>query len=173
MSARDRPDYRHGNVEAAAVEAASSVLAAGGALTLRKVAARVGVSHGALYRHFADRDALLDAVAARGFGELAAAAEGAADAASFVDAYVGFAEDAPALYALMMSRPHGRFEGALGGAARGLIGAVRTALGTASDDDLFRTWMILHGGLTLHGAGVTMPRDGADLRAFLTRLIER
>jgi AcrR family transcriptional regulator len=38
--------------------------------TLREVARRAGVSHNAPYRHFADREELLAAVAAQGFREL-------------------------------------------------------------------------------------------------------
>lgn len=40
------------------------------ALSLRKVAARVRVSAAAVYRHFADKDALLAAIAAEGFAML-------------------------------------------------------------------------------------------------------
>jgi len=41
-----------------------------GALTLREVARRAGVSHNAPYRHFRDRDDLLAAMAAQGYREL-------------------------------------------------------------------------------------------------------
>jgi AcrR family transcriptional regulator len=43
------------------------------AVTIRGLAKRAGVSHSAPLRHFADRDALLDAIAAEGFDELTAA----------------------------------------------------------------------------------------------------
>jgi AcrR family transcriptional regulator len=49
-----------------------------GALTLREVARRLGVSHAAPTYHFADRTALLAALAAQGFAELTEAAELAA-----------------------------------------------------------------------------------------------
>ena len=54
------------------VEAAAALLDSGGeaAVTLRAVAQAVGVSHSAPYRHFADRAALLAAVAERDFGTL-------------------------------------------------------------------------------------------------------
>lgn len=57
------------------LEAALQVIAEKGAgnFTLREVARRAGVSHNAPYRHFADKDQLLAAVAEQGFAELDAA----------------------------------------------------------------------------------------------------
>lgn len=68
----------------------------GPTLSFRAVAAAAGVNHRALYRHYADRETLLDALAARGYGRLADAIQGslagAADpAAAFIAAYAGFA----------------------------------------------------------------------------------
>src|SRR3954451_1628119 len=61
--------YHHGNLREALLEQAESALAQGGtaALSLRELAREVGVSHGAPRRHFADRRALLDALAEDGF----------------------------------------------------------------------------------------------------------
>jgi AcrR family transcriptional regulator len=55
------------NTRDALVEAAAQLLDDGGvaAVTLREVGHRAGVSHNAPYRHFADKEALLAAVAAR------------------------------------------------------------------------------------------------------------
>jgi AcrR family transcriptional regulator len=52
-----------------------------GAISLREAARRAGVTHGAPYRHFADRAALVAAVAEEGFRELLDAALAAASAA--------------------------------------------------------------------------------------------
>lgn len=59
--------YHHGNLRDALVETAVDVVREGGpeALSLRELARRVGVSHAAAYRHFADREALVDVVADR------------------------------------------------------------------------------------------------------------
>ncbi len=64
--------YHHGDLRAALLEAAREVLAKEGveALTLREVARRAGVTHAAPYRHFADKEALLAAVATEGFAAL-------------------------------------------------------------------------------------------------------
>jgi AcrR family transcriptional regulator len=57
--------YHHGDLRAALIEAGLQLTRAGGpeALTIREATRRVGVSPNAAYRHFADREELLTAVA--------------------------------------------------------------------------------------------------------------
>lgn len=57
--------YHHGDLGAALIDAGLQLTRAGGpdALTVREATRRAGVSPNAAYRHFADRDALLNAVA--------------------------------------------------------------------------------------------------------------
>ncbi|MEB3069637.1 TetR/AcrR family transcriptional regulator [[Mycobacterium] vasticus] len=57
--------YHHGDLRAALIEAGLALTRSGGpeALTIREVTRRAGVSPNAAYRHFADREALLGAVA--------------------------------------------------------------------------------------------------------------
>jgi len=67
---RRRPKrYHHGDLPAALVDVAKELIAERGldGFTLREVARRVGVTHVAAYRHYADRRALLAAVATHGF----------------------------------------------------------------------------------------------------------
>jgi AcrR family transcriptional regulator len=79
------------------------------ALTLRLVGEKLGVSRTALYRHFADKRALLGAVAAEGFRMLRATTASAYAAAGRGDAgframglaYVRFALEHPAHYRIM------------------------------------------------------------------------
>jgi AcrR family transcriptional regulator len=61
--------YHHGDLRSAILSSASKVLEKEGisGLSLREAARRAGVSHSAPYRHFADREALLAALAAQGF----------------------------------------------------------------------------------------------------------
>lgn len=61
--------YHHGNLRQALLEAALVLLQTKDAdsLSLREVARQAGVSHTAPYRHFADKAALLAAVAEEGF----------------------------------------------------------------------------------------------------------
>jgi AcrR family transcriptional regulator len=57
--------YHHGDLRSALIAAGLELTRAGGpqALTIREATRRVGVSPNAAYRHFADREALLEAVA--------------------------------------------------------------------------------------------------------------
>jgi AcrR family transcriptional regulator len=112
----ERP-YHHGNLRAALLAAAEKTLREEGAdqVSLRALAREAGVSHGAPRRHFPDRQALLDALAADGYERLAdtltAAVEQAGEdfGAQFRaggTAFVGFAVDNAALIDLMLaSRP--------------------------------------------------------------------
>src|SRR2546429_977719 len=70
---KKRP-YHHGNLRQALIDAALELIEERGvpALTLREVARQVGVTHAAPQRHFADRAALVAAVAEQGFRGLAA-----------------------------------------------------------------------------------------------------
>lgn len=69
---RLRGAYHHGNLRRALLGAALAIVATDGiaGLSLRDVARRLGVSHQAPYRHFRDKRAILDAIAAEGFENL-------------------------------------------------------------------------------------------------------
>ena len=106
--------YHHGNLRAALIETAAELARVEGpeGVVLREVARRTGVSHNAAYRHFADREALLEAVALLGMERLEAAMrEGMAEVrsrdpavaarkrlAAVGRAYVHFALDEPGLF---------------------------------------------------------------------------
>lgn len=64
--------YHHGNLREALVDEGFELARAHGAdgVVLREVARRVGVSHNAAYRHFADRSELLGEIAARAMAML-------------------------------------------------------------------------------------------------------
>ncbi|MGV0801456.1 TetR/AcrR family transcriptional regulator, partial [Mycolicibacterium elephantis] len=76
------------------------------AVSIRSVAQRVGVTPPSIYLHFADKDALLDAVCVRYFEKLDEEMQGlAADAPSAIEvlraqglAYIRFAVKTPELY---------------------------------------------------------------------------
>lgn len=109
-AAAERP-YHHGNLRTALIEAGLNILERGDtALTLRAAARQAGVSHTAPYNHFSDKDALLGAIAIKGFEELEAATEHARQSAgpdagdrlvAAGLAYILFAAERPALYRLM------------------------------------------------------------------------
>lgn len=110
MSKAQRP-YHHGDLRQSLLREADSLLREQGieALSLRKLADKVGVSRTALYHHFADKNALLCALAARGFESLEALlapsalieAEPATRYARFARLYLDFALGNRALYGLM------------------------------------------------------------------------
>ena len=103
--------YHHGDLRRALLDEAVRTIRddGGAALTLRAVGARLGVSRTALYRHFADKSALLNAVSEDGFRRLADALEQAWTGAGggvrgFEEqgrAYVRFALDNPSHYRVM------------------------------------------------------------------------
>lgn len=64
-----KDSYHHGDLKHALIEAGIKLLAEGGeqGLSLRKLAREVGVSHNAPYMHFADKEAVLAAIAEQGF----------------------------------------------------------------------------------------------------------
>ncbi|MEI6572848.1 MAG: TetR/AcrR family transcriptional regulator [Alphaproteobacteria bacterium] len=74
-STKIEKSYHHGDLRRELLEAGLKILTEEGlhALTLRELARRVGVSHAAPYRHFADRDELILALALNGFERLAQA----------------------------------------------------------------------------------------------------
>ena len=69
---RRRRPYHHGNLRRGLLDEAIATIRADGvdALTLREIGARLGVSRTAMYRHFADKRALLAAVATEGYPAL-------------------------------------------------------------------------------------------------------
>src|SRR6185295_8734013 len=101
LAKKPRDQYHHGDLRRALLQAAVRTVQKHGesALTLRAVGDELGVSRTALYRHFADKSALLTAVAAEGFrmfrlALLAAWEGGDKGAAGFTamgEAYVRFA----------------------------------------------------------------------------------
>ena len=116
MESSRRP-YHHGNLREALLEAAARALETTGAgnLTLRELSRALGVSHTSPRRHFADKRALLDALALRGFerlGEVIAHAsrdqgeDFSARLTRLARAYVRFALKQPALFALMFEAKH-------------------------------------------------------------------
>jgi len=137
MAREKKRAYHHGDLARALTEAATTLVEERGpdGLTLREVAAAVGVTHTAAYRHFEDKTALLASIADAGFRELAARLDAAVAIAAgdaierlraFGEAYVAFAMDHPAQYGVMFGprlNESGRFP-----ALEESIGAVVMAL---------------------------------------------
>jgi AcrR family transcriptional regulator len=144
------PSYHHGNLRASLIAAAETLLEKAGleGVSLREAARTAGVSHNAPYRHFANREALLAAVAAGGFARLAAAMDAAGGGSRAAGrAYLAFAAAHPALYRLMFGPglakdAHPELRAAAEAAMRPLraIGAAG-----ASRQAAVGMWALLHG----------------------------
>jgi len=156
LESRER-SYHHGDLRAALLAAASEVLEQEGLskLSLREAARRAGVSHNAPYRHFPDREALLAALAAQGFGMLAQAQrEGAATGGlrAMGEAYVRFALAHPQRFQLMfgglvqVSR-HPELRDVATRTFEGLSGALaeRAAGAKGASDASVAAWALVHG----------------------------
>jgi AcrR family transcriptional regulator len=157
--------YHHGDLRNALLEAALTLIAEGrvGELSLREVARRAGVTYAAPYHHFADKSALLAAVATQGFEKLVekfdrVAARRLAPEAELVamaQAYVAFALAHPSHYRVMFSpevkdSPDAAALGVAGDRAFGVllerVAQARPAEPAATHSTLAATvWASLHG----------------------------
>jgi len=179
MTDTDKP-YHHGQLRRALLAAAEQTLRQRGVdeLSLRDLARQTGVSHGAPRRHFADRQALLDALAQYGFerlgDELRAAIEGTGDdfiarLRAATAAYVHFAIDDSALLELMFAGKHrNRAAGLEEAAERGFAVMLQLiqqgqAEGWLQGGDPERVGLVLfalvQGIAALVGAGIVRPEQ--------------
>jgi AcrR family transcriptional regulator len=110
---RQKPSYHHGDLKRALLDETARILREEGedALSLRRLAANLGVSRTAPYNHFKNKKALLSAVAEEGFFRYAAAMEAAQKRSRMLDGrgrtyavvktYIDFARKNPEYYDLM------------------------------------------------------------------------
>ncbi len=179
--------YHHGNLRQALVEAALESLERDGlaGITLRGVAAHVGVSHAAPYAHFRDKDALLAAVAAEGFRRLRARLRESRTSTDWSEsslarmgaAYVGFARAHPALYSSMFRRtpaPQGA-RGELEDAAESAWNELQAVIAGAFAEPEVHTatvtaWALVHGLASLLNEGLVRFDDEASLVEHVTEL---
>ena len=188
--ARRRPrGYHHGDLPRALRDVAKTLIAERGqeGFTLREVARRVGVTHVAAYRHYADRRALLAAVAEHGFHELRRRLEAACRRTpagleprlrAILAAYLHFCWDEPALTHVMFGPRLSR-----GGEFPGLEAAVNASLGIIEETierlapppalrrhsarDLgLALWTFVHGFSTLSHDKAAYPSARRAARAF-------
>lgn len=157
-------DYHHGNLREALLGAAIAEIGEVGlsAMSLRRVAARVGVTHPAAHHHFGDKTGLLTAVAAEGYRTLASALattrESGGDLLDLGVAYVRFAHDHQALFDVMF-RPEllhvadPDLVAAQDASDRELRGASGPRAGVRQQRVARGAWSFVHGFTTLWLAG--------------------
>ncbi|MCC4117370.1 TetR/AcrR family transcriptional regulator [Aromatoleum toluclasticum] len=181
--------YHHGDLRRSLLDAARIMIREEGmeALSLRKLAAAVGVSRTALYHHFEDKNDLVCAIVAEGFAGLhrlmdAAIAPDAGTPrerfAAFVHGYVQLATQDAELYDLMFSRTiwkqHAPTE-ALRVTARDCFRRLRAMVRQWQSEGIMSarfdpkrlsqvTWSTLHGLSRLQNDGVY--KDQSGLRAM-------
>ncbi len=169
--AANRDRYHHGDLKQALLDETARILREEGehALSLRRLAAELGVSRTAPYNHFQNKESLLRAVAEQGFEQFRAAMrearlasrelDGRAATLAGVRAYVAFARDHKEYYDLMYgskSWQGGSKDGSLAREARATLrGDIerlerwRARGGIAADADVVRYAELYWG--TLHG----------------------
>ena len=163
----ERRGYHHGGLKEALVEAARALMAehGPGGFTLAEAAKRVGVTGAAPYRHFADRWALQDALAAEGFAlmrerSLAIASKETKDPRARIarlgEGYVGFAIENPHHFQLMFLRSPKEASADLHEAADACFQPLQEAIENAQARGLIRkelrkqdvvlaAWALVHG----------------------------
>jgi AcrR family transcriptional regulator len=177
--------YHHGDLQAALTAAAGKILEKEGldALSLREVARRAGVSHNAPYRHFREREALLAALAAEGFGMLGQAQQAAAAAGglrAMGEAYVRFALAHPQRFRLMFGgripiARHPQLREVATKTFEGLAGALSAGVPEAQSarDSSIAAWALVHGlaQLLLGGRISGAAKRGRDDAAFVREVL--
>lgn len=159
---------------------------------MRRVAKAVGITPMALYRHFADRDGLLNALADAGFEEWAARASSMAMPADpeqqltrILDLFLDFALEKPRLFELMfLYRRHGArqfpgdFRTGRSPTARFAVDALETGMkqGLFRKDDVweitFETGAMLQGLVMLYLGG-RVGTSEEEFRALCHRALGR
>ena len=166
-----RGGYHHGDLRTALLDAAMALVAegAGETLSLREAARRAGVSATAVYRHFADKQALLGAVAAAGLTRLGAAQFAAYDAAggglagfkATGVAYVRFALANPALFRLVFAQPMLPFSDDGADPMTFLLANAAALAPAGTDSRVFalQAWSVAHGLAMLMLDGAVSPDE--------------
>jgi AcrR family transcriptional regulator len=175
--------YHHGDLRPALIAAARTLVEESGvgAVSLRETARRVGVSAPAIYRHFANKDSLLAAVAAEGFRDLGAALAAASrserDPLSAMGmAYVRFALSRRGVFRLMFGPEMAKrasfpeLKSAADQAFQWLQGGVQARGRVAQDSHLaaIAPWALVHGLAQLFLDGVLPETQAETITAAIT-----
>lgn len=184
MSTSKKQRYHHGDLRPALITAARTLVEENGvgAVSLREAARRVGVSAPAIYRHFANKDSLLAAVAAEGFRDLAAALAAASrserDPLSAMGmAYVRFALSRRGVFRLMFGPELAKradfpeLKSAADQAFQWLKGGAQARGRAAQDSHLaaIAPWALVHGLAQLFLDGVLPEAQAETITAAITR----
>ena len=170
--ASTRP-YHHGDLRVALLAAAAAEITDVGpaAMSVRRVAARAGVSHTAAAHHFGDRRGLLTALATDGHRALAEALAGARTGGMLAlgDAYLRFASEHRPSFEVMFRPDLVRTDDPdLVAASRSSFGALQEGARREGDDLAHAAWSLVHGIAVLWLAG-NLPATSVDEAQALFR----
>ncbi len=195
--AKQTDSYHHGDLRQALLDEAAVMLQEGGpdSISLRALARRVGVSHAAPGHHFADRNALLAALATDGFRALHERLASVMAGGGNVDSSRGAA--GMAYIDVALERP-GTFKLMFGGLPGGLTGdncppdlaeestkafmALLDLVGVEVEPDQLEsdyqlteveleTWALVHGAATLFLDGA-LNVDESEFRALVKKMLD-
>lgn len=183
VSTLQRParSYHHGDLRAALVDAGLKALETTtiADLSLRQLARAVGVSATAVYRHFPDKQALMQALASEGIEQLGRYQQAAAAAGSDADAfgatgraYVRFALANPALFRLIFGECRDVGQSIFGDNLASSLLRDKALAATGGDDEaarqlMIQAWAVVHGLAMLMLDG-QLPAD----EALIDRVID-
>lgn len=174
-----RRAYHHGDLRQALLYAARELLDKGGveAVTVRAVAREAGVAHSAPANHFKDRAALLAALAASIFEELAVEIEKAPGMSSgplrarlhaMAEVIIRYALQYPHRYRLLWrggnfgsDRSPAEIAGTvLYDGVKAILGAARSRTRASIDSQVIAAWSLIHGYVSLRLEGALV--EGRD-----------
>lgn len=190
------PRYHHGGLETELAEAGVSLVREVGhpAVSIRELARRAGVSHTAAHYHFKTRQALLGAIAARGFEQMVKSLEDAVRSEPGARSrlhrlgvgYVAYALREPELYRLMFSSETAdrSIHPQLQKASTALLQLLSTALGpegaargttTTGRDLALAAWSLVHGlaSLLLDGQVARTAAAGRSLEQLIDGVLDQ
>lgn len=193
--------YHHGDLKTSLITAANTILQRDGAdaLSLRSIAAEVGVSHMAPYSHFKNKKELIQAITTDGFKSLAIAMENDSKGLSkpeelilaYGTSYLEFAVQNPQLYRIMLGQvdsqgrrnrketPSKPLEPTISieqdGFTEGPYDLLKQAFARVYNDDAIvqaqaiGAWSIVHGMAALIIEGHIEVPKGTSLKQFLAK----
>ena len=160
--------YHHGDLRAVLLKVGLEELELKGqeSLSIREAARKAGVSANAPYRHFADKEAFLKALAIEGFNELARVSEAQSSLKDLGLAYIRFAEVHPRLFGLMFGPLlSGCQDPQLYESSMNSCRPLLKALGTEDSlhPKVIKAWGLVHGLATLRINGL-LRAEGVEQR---------
>ena len=174
MSPRPAPDLHHRRRQV--LHTAHEIAESEGwaAVTMRRLAAALGVTQPVLYSAYASRQSLIDAVALTGYVDLAAELEAVESAPlARIRTYLDFAANHPRMYEAMFSMPSGLpfATDDVPEPLRRAFAGVREAFPDADGTRAEVAWATLHGLATLQAGGRLRPGQALARLALVDRML--